>query len=83
MLGIITERFDEMEQSFQAMSRVKMNPNRLAEYLAQVYPDSKEPTKQELVQWDRSWSEYFFDQRRGNRSPGGAPIAGGRQAISP
>jgi hypothetical protein len=23
MLGIITERFDKMEQSFQAMSRVK------------------------------------------------------------
>jgi hypothetical protein len=83
MLGIITERFDKMEQSFQAMSRVKMNPNRLTDHLAQVYPDSKEPTKQELVQWDRSWSEYFFDQGRGNRLPGGAPIAGGRQAISP
>jgi hypothetical protein len=61
MLGIITERFNKMEQSFQAMSRVKMNPNRLTDHLAQVYPDSKEPTKQELVQWDRSWSEYFFD----------------------
>jgi hypothetical protein len=63
MLGIITERFDKMEQSFQAMSRVKMNPNRLADHLAQVYPDSKEPTKQGLVQWDGSWSEYFFDMR--------------------
>jgi hypothetical protein len=61
MLGIITERFDKMEQSFQAMSRVKMNPNRLTDQLAQVYPDSKEPAKQELVQWDGSWSEYFLD----------------------
>jgi phage/plasmid-like protein (TIGR03299 family) len=70
MLGIITERFDEMEQSFQAMSRVQMNPNRLTEYLVQVYPDSKEPDRQELVQRDRNWSEYFFDQGRGNQLQG-------------
>jgi phage/plasmid-like protein (TIGR03299 family) len=70
MLGIITKRFGEVEQSFQSMSRVKMNQNRLTEYLAQVYPDSKEPAKQELVQRDRGWSEYFFDQGRGNREPG-------------
>ena len=47
-----------------------MNSNRIAEYLATVYPDSKEPDKMELVQRDRSWSEYFFDQGRGNRLPG-------------
>ena len=70
MLGLINERFDEMEQTFQAMSRVKMDSNRLTEYLATVYPSVKEPEKMELVQRDRNWSEYFFDQGRGNRLPG-------------
>ena len=70
MLGLINERFDSMEQTFQAMSRVKMDSNRLNEYLTSVYPDSKEPDKMEVIQRDRSWSEYFFDQGRGNRLPG-------------
>jgi len=70
MLGLINERFDEMEETFKAMSRVKLDSNRLSEYLATVYPEVKEPEKMELVQRDRSWSEFFFDQGRGNRMPG-------------
>ena len=70
MLGLIKTQFADVEESFQAMSRVKMNSNRLTEYLTQVYPDSTEPDKQLLVQRDRSWSEYFFDQGRGNRMAG-------------
>ena len=70
MLGLINDRFDGMEQTFQAMSRVKMDTGRLSEYLATVYPEVKEPDKMELVQRDRSWSEYFFDQGRGNQLPG-------------
>jgi len=69
MLGLINERFEGLEQTFREMSRVKMNTNRLAEYLATVYPDSKEPDKMELVQRDRGWSEYFFAEGRGNRLP--------------
>jgi phage/plasmid-like protein (TIGR03299 family) len=70
MLGLIKTKFDDLEQSFKAMSCVKMNSNRIAEYLASVYPDSKEREKMEMVQRDRAWSEYFFDQGRGNREPG-------------
>jgi phage/plasmid-like protein (TIGR03299 family) len=70
MLGLINERFDEMEETFQAMSRVKMDSNRLSDYLATVYPEVKEVEKMELVRRDRNWSEYFFDQGRGNRMPG-------------
>jgi len=55
---------------FQAMSRVKLDRNRLDEYLAAVYPDSTEPDKQLLVQRDRGWSEFFFDQGKGNRLAG-------------
>ena len=72
MLGLINERFDDLEQTFQAMSRVKMDSNRLSEYLATVYPDSKEPEKMELVKRERDWSQYFFDQGRGNRELGAA-----------
>jgi phage/plasmid-like protein (TIGR03299 family) len=70
MLGLINDRFDGIEQTFQAMSRVKMDSNRLADYLATVYPEAKESDKMELVQRDRSWSEFFFDQGKGNRLPG-------------
>lgn len=70
MLGLITDRFAGLEQSFQAMSRVPLDNRRLGEYLAAVYPDSVEPDKQLLVQRDRSWSEFFFDQGRGNRLAG-------------
>jgi hypothetical protein len=59
-----------MEQNFQAMSRVQLNRERLGEYLATVYPESAEPDKQLLVQRDRSWSEFFFDQGKGNRMVG-------------
>ncbi len=70
MLGLITERFDEMEETFQQMARVKMDSNRLSEYLATVYPEVKEADKMEMVKRDRSWSEFFFDQGKGNRLPG-------------
>ena len=70
MLGLINDRFDEIEETFQAMSRVKMDSNRLSDYLATVYPEVKEQEKMDLVKRDRSWSEFFFDQGRGNRLPG-------------
>jgi phage/plasmid-like protein (TIGR03299 family) len=70
MLGLIHDRFAGMEQTFQAMSRVQLDSQRLGEYLAAVYPDQAEPEKQSLVQRDRHWSEFFFDQGRGNRLAG-------------
>jgi phage/plasmid-like protein (TIGR03299 family) len=70
MLGLIENQFNTMEESFQAMARVPMDSNRLTEYLQDVYPDSEESMKQPLVERDRRWSEYFFDQGKGNRMPG-------------
>src|ERR1700722_3019347 len=70
MLGLINTRFNDIEASFQHMARVKMDKNRLAQYLAQVYPDPREESKIELVKRDREWSEYFFDQGKGNRMQG-------------
>jgi len=70
MLGLINEKYADLEQTFQAMSRVKLDSHRLSEYLAAVYPDSAEPDKQALIKRDRDWSEYFFDQGKGNRMSG-------------
>ena len=70
MLGLIHAQFEAIGQTFQAMSRVPLDANRLGEYLAAVYPDRAEPDQQLLVQRDRSWSEYFFDQGKGNRLAG-------------
>jgi Domain of unknown function (DUF932) len=70
MLGLIKDWFADMKQSFQAMSRLKLNTTRLAEYLTAVYPASTEPEKQLLVQRDRNWSEFFFDEGKGNRMAG-------------
>ncbi len=71
MLGIINQKFDGLEQSFRAMTGVKMNSGRLAEFLAMVYPDQPfEPAKQSLVLRDREWSEFFFDQGRGKSVSG-------------
>ena len=64
MMGLINDRFADLEQSFQAMSRVQLDTSRLSEYLAAVYPEVTEPDKQLLVQRDRSWSEFFFDHPR-------------------
>ena len=70
MLGLIDTRFNDLATSFQSMSRVQVNTQRLDEYLRAIYPDSVKPDEQLLVERDRSWSEYFFDQGRGNRLPG-------------
>ena len=70
MLGLIKDKFNDLEASFQQMARVKIDRNKLREYLAQVYPDSQEPNRMELVQRDREWSEYFFNEGRGNRMQG-------------
>jgi phage/plasmid-like protein (TIGR03299 family) len=70
MLGLINARFNDLEASFQQMARVKMDRNKLREYLVQVYPEPKEENKIELVRRDREWSEYFFSEGRGNRMAG-------------
>jgi phage/plasmid-like protein (TIGR03299 family) len=70
MLGLINTQFSDMEDSFQSMAKVQVDRNRLDDYLKAVYPDPTELEKEGLVKRDRIWSEYFFDQGRGNRLPG-------------
>jgi phage/plasmid-like protein (TIGR03299 family) len=69
MLGLIHQGFDLIEQNFRAMAKVSLTERRLHEYLELVFPDPSDPEDQQSlvkVQRDRAWSEYFFDQGKGN-----------------
>jgi len=73
MLGIIRQRFDEIEQTFQTMTQVKMNRSRLDEYFQMVFPDPVRTESEKAlrrVAENRIWAEQFFDQGKGNRLPG-------------
>ncbi|CAN5206512.1 DUF932 domain-containing protein [soil metagenome] len=72
-LGIIDAGFRGLEESFVAMTRVPMNPERLGDYLARVFPAPGSPADGKAarrVARDRAWSEYFFDQGKGADLPG-------------
>ena len=72
LLAQIRQRYDTTETALQAMTRVTINRERLKEYLTQVFPDA-DPVDEAAVnrvKKARSWSEYFFDQGRGNRLSG-------------
>ncbi|MHC1767917.1 MAG: DUF932 domain-containing protein [Verrucomicrobiia bacterium] len=72
-LGIINQRFREMESAFQAMARVQIGKERLAAYYSKVFPDpskraSEAATKRVAI--FRSEATRLFDEGRGNRAPG-------------
>lgn len=72
LLAQVRTRYDTMEQALQAMARVPVDQARLQEYLTQVFPDPDltDEAAVSRVKRSRQWSEYFFDQGRGNRLPG-------------
>lgn len=79
LLGIINAQFDSIGETFQRMTRLLVNKNRLAEYLLAVFPDPKpetstdDPSHQNALKRvadTRLWAEYFFDQGKGNRLVG-------------
>lgn len=72
LLADIRTRYASMEAALQAMAKVQMDQERLTEYFAEVFQPS-DPTDEAAVvraKRSRDWSEYFFDQGRGNRLPG-------------
>ncbi|MBP6965491.1 MAG: DUF932 domain-containing protein [Armatimonadetes bacterium] len=73
MLGLVNTRYGEIEAAFRQMVRVQMNGDRLDDYLRFVFPDPADPLNEraaERVQNNRQWSEYLFDQGKGNAAPG-------------
>jgi phage/plasmid-like protein (TIGR03299 family) len=73
ILGIIRERYADIEASFKRMAQIKMHKERLSEYLSLVFPDPSDPENERQVKQikeNRSLAEYFFDQGAGNRIKG-------------
>lgn len=68
LLGIVHNYYAEIEEDFSAMSRVRLDTERLAEYLMDVFPAPKDPSNEralERMERDRLFAEHFFDQGRG------------------
>jgi phage/plasmid-like protein (TIGR03299 family) len=71
-LGIIRKRFDELEVGFRALARVSVNEERLAEYLARIFPDPADPLDEPgrlRAGRDRRWSRHLFEDGRGQSLP--------------
>jgi len=71
-LGIINNRFGDLEASFQAMAQLPMDTEKLGVYLERVFPlpETDELAPIETTMRERSWSAYFFEEGHGNRLPG-------------
>ena len=73
MMGLIDRRYEEIGETFQQMCRVRMDHDRLSEYLGDVFPDPKEIEDRaafKRVWQNRSLAEWFFDEGQGNKSHG-------------
>jgi phage/plasmid-like protein (TIGR03299 family) len=84
LLGLINGRFGQIEEAFKKLVEVKMNRNKLTEFLNGVFPDPRQPEghdssdrryQQELARarHNRLWATYFFEYGKGNESK---PVAG-------
>ena len=73
MLRLIHVKFDQIAETFSTMARINLSSKQLQEYLELVFPFPVDPEDQKAlakVQRDRAWSEYFFDQGKGNSDKG-------------
>lgn len=72
LLGIISKRFGELEESFRAMAHVSISADHLSEYLGLVFPDPRDPENEKALaraRASRDWSSYFFENGKGNQAP--------------
>ena len=71
-LGIIRERFAEIEAAFQRMAGVPVNHERLAQYVDRVFPlpaDDHDERARARVRRARNESAWLFEGGRGNAAP--------------
>ncbi len=72
-LGLIHRGYQEIEEAFQNLARVKMDDRRLHTYLHQVFPEPGNREDRDAAQEaarHRAWAEYFFTKGKGNDKPG-------------
>jgi len=73
VLGLIHNRFDQIEKSFQGMAKVKMNEERVSEYLNLVLPNPRSPEDEKgkrRAEQDRAAVEDYYINGRGNQMKG-------------
>ncbi|MGO8688996.1 MAG: DUF932 domain-containing protein [Thermoguttaceae bacterium] len=76
LLGIVDKGFSNLAAAFQAMCKLSLDASKLDEYLAEVFPDPKDPEEPKhskaakRIQESRFWSRYFFEHGEGNDRPG-------------
>jgi phage/plasmid-like protein (TIGR03299 family) len=73
LLGIVRERFSDIEQAFTAMTKVQIDKSRLQEYLKLVYPDPTDEEDEKALRrarMNRSLAEQLFQQGTGNDRKG-------------
>jgi phage/plasmid-like protein (TIGR03299 family) len=72
-LGIIKERFEDIEKDFQALAAVQMTNGRLPDYLARVFPDPEDKNDERArrrIERTRTESAKLFEAGSGNQAPG-------------
>ncbi len=72
MLGLIHRRYEDLEKKFKAMSQVKMDSDRLGEYVSLVFPEAEvqEERAARRVQRERALAQHFFESGKGNQMKG-------------
>jgi phage/plasmid-like protein (TIGR03299 family) len=72
LLGIVHKEFDQIEENFNELAKVKMDDEKLNEYFKAVFPDPED--KDNIIairkaEANRLRAEYLFDQGKGNKEP--------------
>lgn len=70
LLGIINNKYKEIEESFKKMSVVELSETHIDDYLNNVFPNPKNLEDEyalETVKKHRHWSKYFFEEGKGNK----------------
>lgn len=73
LLGIISERYDEIAQEFTLMAKVKMDTEKLGQYYRLVFPDPRNSADEnalEHVIYNRAAAESLFINGSGNQEKG-------------
>jgi phage/plasmid-like protein (TIGR03299 family) len=73
LLNIVNANFETVASIFSKMSTIRIDKNRLDQYLKHVFPDTKSGRNREQnprIIKTRAWAEYFFDNGAGNQIKG-------------
>jgi phage/plasmid-like protein (TIGR03299 family) len=71
-LGIITSRYEQIQNDFVALGKVSLNQNKLQEFLNSVFPDPQDKTNErgrKRAAEARMKSTKLFETGRGNDAP--------------